>query len=155
MLNPLAARVPAILDRTPGSFWTRVFRMCLGERVGNWVRWDVRPRTAPSKDDLQCPLWSDNIRKSMMSVLERRKRSSTLTASSAISSIKLSALLLSLPLLLLESTQTQTPASLSISSASFYRVDSPLERLLGRSWGIVKNVRDSFTSHHRWRFQAW
>lgn len=31
MLNPLAAKVPATLDRTPGSFWTRVFRICLEE----------------------------------------------------------------------------------------------------------------------------
>jgi hypothetical protein len=48
ILNPLAAKIPETLDRTPGSFWTRQLNVCLscpgrdtgvGEDVDEVRRW--------------------------------------------------------------------------------------------------------------------
>jgi hypothetical protein len=39
MLNPRAARIPDTRDRTPGSFWTRQFKVCFlkGSVLGGGV----------------------------------------------------------------------------------------------------------------------
>lgn len=43
MLNPLAARMPDTRDRTPGSFCTRQFRICLfgGATEGRGVSYSI------------------------------------------------------------------------------------------------------------------